>query len=127
MFLNKAIAQHPEVAPFWEAASEKKFVVPECEECGQAHWYPRGICPHCFSQKLNWKPSQGVGTIYSFTVARMSNPPYVVAYVALEEGPIMMANIVDDNPDSIRIGQRVEIVMNLADEGQRAMPHFVRR
>ena len=36
--------------PFWEGAKEGKLMLPRCEDCNRAHWYPRIICPFCYSQ-----------------------------------------------------------------------------
>jgi uncharacterized OB-fold protein len=63
--------------------------------------------------------------VYSFTINRRGTADlaayrdagvYVLAYVELEEGPRMMTNIVDCDPESIRIGQAVELVFH--DTGQ---------
>jgi uncharacterized OB-fold protein len=56
----------------------------------------------------------GGGTVYSFTVIRQNFSrsfrhliPYVVALVDLDEGPRLMTNLVDVEPDDVRIGMRV--------------------
>ena len=41
---------------------------------------------------------------------------YVLAYVELDEGPRVMTNIVECDPDTVRIGQNVELVFH--DTGQ---------
>ena len=38
-----------------------------------------------------------------------ADPPYVMAYIELEEGPIIMSNIVDTPLDKIRIGAAVSV------------------
>lgn len=106
----------PDTEPFWHAAREHKLLVKRCAECGQAHFYPRELCPHCHSDAVSWLEAKGSGEIYSFTVARrgagpafQSDAPYVVAVVQLDEGCRMMTNIVGTPPDEVRIGQRVEV------------------
>ena len=42
---------------------------------------------------------------------------YVLAYVELEEGPRIMTNIVDCDPNSVKIGQKVELVFHDTGEG----------
>ena len=48
---------------------------------------------------------------------RRAPVPYVMAYVTLDEGPVMMTNIVDCDFDAIRIGQRVRVVFKLSENG----------
>ena len=40
---------NPETKRFWDAAGEGKLLVKVCRACGQAHHYPRALCPFCFS------------------------------------------------------------------------------
>jgi hypothetical protein len=87
-----------------------RFVLPCCNACGKLHWYPRAICPYCFSSEIEYRPASGKGTIYSYSVMRRTSSPYVIAYVALEEGVTMMTNIVECDFDDIKIGQMVEVV-----------------
>ena len=44
--------------------------------------------------------------------------PYVVAIVELDEGPRMMGNVTDVDPETVRIGDRVQVWF--ADAGERA-------
>ena len=60
---------------------------------------------------------RGSGTIYSFTVNRRGQGDYrdlayVLAYVELEEGPRMLTNIVDCDPETVSVGQAVEVVFH---------------
>jgi uncharacterized protein len=115
----------PEVKPFWDATAEGRLVLPLCVECQTIIWYPRPFCPSCGSLKVSWVEATGLGTVYSFTVNRRGQADlpayrdagvYVLAYVELDEGPRVMTNIVDCDPDSVKIGQQVEVVFH--DTGQ---------
>jgi hypothetical protein len=108
----------PETALYWEAAGQGKLLVKYCAGCEAYHFYPRVICPFCFSDKTEWRAVAGTGTIYSFSVMRRAEVPYAIAYVALAEGPTMMSNVVDCDLDAIRIGQRVRLVFKPAENGQ---------
>lgn len=108
------IAHSPETKPFWEAVANGRFVLPRCQQCHRTHWYPRGICPHCLSVDIDWQDSPGDGEIYSYSVNRMGNDPYVLAYVALTEGLIMLTNVVDSDPATLSIGTRVKVVFRAA-------------
>ncbi len=107
----------PEAKPYWDAAAEGKLVVKRCAACGQAHHYPRSICPVCGSDRTEWMDASGRGTIYTYSVMRRVPVPYAIAYVTLEEGPTMMTNIVGTDLDAIRIGQKVKVVFTPTDGG----------
>jgi len=109
---------NPETTAYWAAANERKLLFKRCQACGQAHFYPRALCPFCFSERTEWQESSGQGTVYSFSVMRRAAAPYVLSYVTLAEGPTMMTNLVDCDPDAVRIGQRVRVVFKASDSGQ---------
>jgi uncharacterized OB-fold protein len=50
---------------------------------------------------------------------RRAAQPYVIAYVTLEEGPAMMTNIVDCDPDALGIGMPVEVAFRESADGTR--------
>lgn len=116
----------PETAPFWEAAAKGKLLVKHCAACGRAHHYPRPHCPFCGSDRTEWKDSAGRGVIYSYSVMRRATPPYVIAYVTLDEGPTMMTNLVDCDFDGLRVGQPVRVVWTPTDGGP-PVPMFTPR
>lgn len=113
----------PETKPFWDAAAEGRLLIKTCRSCGQAHYYPRAICPFCFGEATEWLPASGRGIIYSYSVMRRVPVPYAIAYVTLEEGVTMMTNIVDCDLDAIRIGQAVKVVFR-PTEGGPPVPMF---
>ena len=108
----------PVTLPFWESLKREDIQVQRCDDCTNHVFYPRALCPHCSSRKLNWTAVSGRGRIYSFTIVQKgpgafhSDPPYVVALVELDEGCRMMSNIVEieADPDKVKIGMPVEIV-----------------
>lgn len=105
--------------PFWEAAREHRFVLQHCQGCGRYQHYPRILCTHCASTDLEWREASGKGTVYSVTVVyRAPSPafqeevPYAIALIDLAEGPRMMSNIVDIDPEAVAIGMPVEVVFD---------------
>jgi uncharacterized OB-fold protein len=104
--------------PYWEAAARGKLLVKFCHACGETHFYPRALCPFCFSDRTEWREASGKGTIYSFSVMRRVAAPYALAYVSLDEGPAMMTNIVDCDLATLRIGQAVRVVFKTSASGQ---------
>src|SRR5947209_13444447 len=85
-----------ETRHFWEQAANGKLLIKRCTACGEAHYFPRSLCPFCFSDKTVWEESSGEGEIYTFSLMRKSaTGPYAIAYVTLKEGPSLQTNIVD--------------------------------
>jgi uncharacterized OB-fold protein len=104
-------APDPETQPFWDAAREGRLLVKRCADCGEAHFYPRPFCPHCWSDQVEWEEASGRATLYTWSVVRSNDlppfperVPYVAAIVDLAEGPRMMTNVVDCDFDDLEVG-----------------------
>ncbi|MBN2191355.1 MAG: Zn-ribbon domain-containing OB-fold protein [Polyangiaceae bacterium] len=94
-----------------------------CGRCDKPEFPPRPRCPRCGHETTEFAFS-GRGTVYSYSVVRQGpdgfadQVPYVVALVALEEGPLLAAQLTDVEPGELRIGQPVEMVTRrLRDDG----------
>jgi len=91
-------------------------MLPRCRSCGQCHFYPRGICPFCWSNDLEWIKASGKGKLHTFSIPQrpvLGIPvPFIAAIVALEEGPKIATNIVGVEPDpkNLRCDMEVEVV-----------------
>ena len=115
---------NPGDAPYFAAAAEGRLLIKACRACGEAHHYPRSMCPFCWSADVQWQDAKGEGEIYTFSVARRGpGAPYCIAYVTLDEGPTMMTNIVGTDFDTVAIGQRVKVVFRKS-EGGMTVPMF---
>jgi uncharacterized protein len=115
---------NPENQPFYDATAKGTLLVGKCNECGAYHYYPRRLCPHCFSDRTEWVAAAGSGTIYSYSTMHRGVPvPYTIAYVTLTEGVTMMTNIVDFAPGSLTIGQKVKVTFQEAEGGAK-IPMF---
>lgn len=105
-----------ETRAYWEGAGRGELVLQRCVDCGVVQHRPRGLCASCLSDDIEHFVSSGRGAVYSYSVVRQ-NPqpafakavPYVVAYVEMEEGPQILANIVDVDPDTVSIGMNVKV------------------
>ena len=116
----------PETKPFWDGLREQKLMLPKCNDCARVFFYPRIVCPHCQSRNVGWIQGSGRGKLHSFEIAYQTisrafkvKPPYVLAMIELEEGPRMLSNLIDIEPDprKIRCDMPVEIVyQKLTDE-----------
>lgn len=114
--------------PFWTAAAEGRLLIQRCEDCSKAVFYPREICPHCWSEKLHWEEASGRGRLKSFSVVhKPGHPgwapvaPYVVGLVELDEGPTMLSHILAGGRDPV-VGDR--LTMKPTDIGGRVLPAF---
>jgi len=109
---------------YFNAAGEGRLLLKSCRACGEIHHYPRALCPFCWSADLEWMDSAGTGQIYTYSVTRRgAGAPYCIAYVTLDEGPVVLTNIVGVDLDTVRIGQRVKVLFRTS-EGGMSVPMF---
>ena len=88
-----------------------------------------GCVPVAVTMRLTLVPVSGAGVLRSFTVIRRAvsaaftdDVPYAVALVALAEGPCLMTNIINCDPETLAIGQAVEVVFE--PRGDLKLPQF---
>ena len=104
----------PTEQPFYDACAAGKLVLQHCQHCGHVLFYPRTHCDACQSDQLAWEDASGAGTIASYTVVRRGvstdfEAPYVIALIDLAEGPRMMSQIIDADPDALAVGLSVKV------------------
>ena len=108
----------PEARPYWEGLRNGKLMLPMCAKCGP-FFYPRVLCPTCHSRDISWIEASGKATLYSFEIAHQSlnpefkvPPPYILALVALDEGPRLLTNLVDVEPNlgALKCDMPLEVV-----------------
>jgi uncharacterized OB-fold protein len=91
------------------------IMVPECRACGHRFWYPRRFCPVCRSRDVGGVRHWGHGTVYSYTVVRKNpapaapQPPYLLAYIELQDGPRILAVLHAAVPGAVRVGDPVRL------------------
>lgn len=103
-------------APYWEAAGRHELRIQRCEECGTTRFYPRVLCPKCWSQEATWIETRGEGEIVSWSLIRRApfpaladRVPYVVALVDLPEEVRVFAHIVGAKPEETEVGAAVVV------------------
>jgi len=116
--------------PYWEGTRRHELLLQQCSACRRFRFYPRSLCPFCFSDAFNWRAAAGRGSVYSFTVVHRApfpsfrdKIPYVLALIELEEGVRMMSNVVDCDPAQVRIGMPVVVVFDAVTE-EITLPKF---
>lgn len=104
-----------ETRAWWEGAGRGELVLQRCLDCGVVQHRPRGLCVTCLSSSIEHFVASGRGRIHTYSIVRQNQMPafreavpYVVAYVELEEGPQILSNVVDCDPEAISIGMAVE-------------------
>lgn len=102
-------------AAFWEGGADGRLMITRCTGCERWVHPPAADCPDC-GGVLVPQPVSGRGTVFTYTVNHQPfNPavplPYVIAIVELAEQSDLRvaANIVDCEPDSVRVGLPVEV------------------
>lgn len=115
-----------DTAPFWEGTRSGELRIQRCAACGRHVFYPRAVCPHCMSDRLEWVRASGRGTVHTFTVVHRTTDefsadlPFPVGLVDLEEGVRMMARLDVREPV---VGMPVEVFFERVDD-QLSLPHF---
>lgn len=117
-------------APYWDAASDGRLVVQECQACHQVWHPPLSRCPHCHAPDPGWRAMSGDGTVYTYTIVRhpthfafADKIPYVLAIIELAEGPRLVTAITGAAPDAVRVGLPVHAVFREIAEGI-SLPYF---
>lgn len=118
--------------PFWSAARERQLVLQHCGACGKPRYPINHVCPHCLSDRFEWKPVSGRGTVFSSIVihqvynqAFAGDVPYNVSLIQLDEGPRMFSNVVGIPPSEVKVGDRVQVVFD-AVTPEVSIPRFER-
>jgi uncharacterized OB-fold protein len=89
-----------------------------------AVFYPRVIAPVTGAADLEWRISQGLGTVYATTVVHPQQAAaYNVALIDMDEGFRLMSRVEDIAPSAVRIGQRVKFRVH-RQEGEDPCPVF---
>jgi len=85
-----------------------------CSACGEVQFPARVSCSACRSRGLEAHRLSGRGTVFSYSEAAQAPegfaPPYLMALVALEEGPVIAAQLTDVESEEVEIGLEVEMV-----------------
>ena len=124
--------KQPESDFYWEKAKEHELWLRKCNTCGDAYFYPRNICPKCYSDDVIWIQASGKAKLHAFAIvergpipAFREAVPYVAALVDLDEGPRMPTNIVGVEMDEahINIGMALEVTFEDVTE-ETTLPKF---
>jgi len=106
------------VARFWREIPQRyNFIGNVCSSCDRVFFPPREACPYCRRKsmgKMKETKLSGRGEVVTYTVIHVGpedfeeQVPYPIAIIQLVEGPRITGQIVDCEPDDVRIGMKVE-------------------
>lgn len=107
----------PTNAPLLDGWKRGELMLQHCTDCRAIIFFPREVCPQCWSTRLEWKRASGRGKIVSFArVYKHVTPPFaaeaptILAEIAFDDGGAMMARVATAAPASIATGAAVELV-----------------
>lgn len=90
-----------------------------------AVFYPRVIAPKTGANDLEWRVSQGLGTVYATTVVHpQKGEAYNVALIDMDEGYRLMSRVEDIAPAAVKIGMRVRFRVHPAQDDEPPYPVF---
>ena len=117
--------------PFWDACARGELRLQRCRSCGHLRYPAAIVCPECLSAETEWQAVSGGGKVFSFVVfQRAYHPawegrvPYNVALIELDEGPILLSNVIDVDNARLTVGLDVRIAFRRLDEAL-SIPVFV--
>lgn len=113
--------------PYWDALKDNRLLIQKCV-CGNS-WLPaRTHCPNCLATDWKWVPSAGTGRLISWVVYHTSyhdafkdRLPYNVALIELDEGPRLIANMVDAID---KLSGDARVILSVGWEGDVALARF---
>lgn len=109
-------ATSPETNAFWDGCKNGRLIIQRCHDCGKFQTYYRAFCCHCWGRKLEDREASGRGTVWTYTVIHQNRTPgwdalpYVLACIEVEEGVKLFSNVVNCDPETVRVGMPVKVV-----------------
>lgn len=110
---------------FWrEIPRRYRLEASRCRKCGKTYLPSRMSCPECRTSEFERVRMPDRGTIVTHTVVHVAPAqwrmlvPYVAAIVELENGTRVTTQVVDCEPENVKIGQKVKLEFRkLAEDG----------
>jgi uncharacterized OB-fold protein len=103
-------------ARYWREIPQRyRMEAEKCKKCGKIYFPPRIICPECKSREFEQVILKDEGELLTYTVIRVgpsqfvNQTPYAMGIVKLDDGTNLLAQIVDCEPDKIKIGMKLKL------------------
>lgn len=101
---------------FWEACAEERLVAQRCTVTGQFWLPPSPVSPFSRKAKWDWVELSGSGKIWSFINMHQiyfksfaDDVPYNVCQIKLDEGPVLLSNVVGCAKEDVKIDSAVRV------------------
>lgn len=106
---------------FWDLAKARRLAAQVCDACGDVHFPASPVCPKCLGEDQAWRPVSGRGRLESWVEYHraywpgfVAELPYRVCLIQLEEGPLLVSNLVGEPAE---VGDAVQVVFeDVTDE-----------
>ena len=120
---------------FWrEFPSRYNLLASKCGNCGRVYLPTRMMCPKCHRESLGKMKHAylgGEGEVVTYTVIHTAQQgfdmqvPYVMAIIKLKEGLKLTGQIVDCDPEEVKIGMKVRSVLRrISEDGAAGTIHY---
>ncbi len=109
--------------PFWEALGGGRLTTTRCRACGAMTFPAKVICPHCWSDGMEWVDMPTSAVLYSWTRIHAAPTvfqhmaPYAVGIVELDGCLRLACPLVVAEGMSPQIGNRVEMTVLAFEDG----------
>ncbi|MDZ4359012.1 MAG: OB-fold domain-containing protein [Variovorax sp.] len=109
--------------PFWSGLAQGRWQSTCCEACGKFTFPPKPICPHCWSDRMQWKDLSKRGTLYSWTRVHAAprvftdESPYALCVVDLDIGLRIATRMVEREGVAFQNGMPMELVVLRFEDG----------
>jgi uncharacterized OB-fold protein len=113
----------PETRHFWDGCKEGELRLQRCTDCAETYFPPRPFCPRCAGSRVEVHAASGRAILWSYVINMRPRPdmgsePHAIALVKLEEGPVLMTNIVDcpQTPEALQLDMPLKVVFRTEND-----------
>jgi len=113
---------HVSVPMYWRTIPQRyRMIGQKCKKCGAVNFPPKGVCKYCsVSSEFEELQLSGKGKVHTFVLIGAGGAPpefaeqekaggqYPVAIVELKEGPKVIGQIAEVNPNDVKIDMPVK-------------------
>ena len=112
----------PETQHYWAGTKRGELLLQRDTSTGEVYFPPRPFSPKTGNRDIEIVKASGRAKLVSYMINQRPHPsfdgPYAICIVQLEEGPMMMTNIVDceQTPDALQLDMSLEVVFEDVNE-----------